>query len=54
MRAVDQRMADRLRRRGWKLTPPPPAPLPIDGEEPHPCIPVCRDPEMHAEGGHDV
>lgn len=47
-------MADRLQRRGWKVTPPAAAPLPLPGEEPHPCIPTCRDPEAHAEGGHDV
>jgi hypothetical protein len=50
MRAVDERMADRLRRRGWKLTPPARTPLPLA----NPCVPVCPDPEMHAEGGHDV
>lgn len=45
MRAVDERMADRLTRRGWTVTPPVPVCL-AHGEHPHDgrvCLdcPVC-------------
>lgn len=67
MCAVDKRMAERLTRRGWTVTPPErPAVDPHECEDPlacsrpgphqmpEPCAAGCSDPEAHAEGGHDV
>jgi hypothetical protein len=47
MRVVDRRMARRLVDRGWKVSPPEPAPA-------DPCANGCSDPAAHAEGGHDI
>lgn len=65
MAAKDERLAERLRGRGWLVMSPDvlnridpmmdTIVVPIPGRsELDPCTPVCTDPAMHAEGGHDV
>lgn len=55
MRVVDQRMARRLRDRGWTVVPPMPVPALRDlGDDVDPCAGGCSNPAVHAEGGHDV
>jgi len=65
MRAVDLKIARRLRDRGYLVL----APCPAHGIHPHdgracldcplcrpadPCAGGCSNPDVHAEGGHDV
>jgi hypothetical protein len=70
MRAVDERIAARLKIRGWALQRPCDCPAERPADLGHsrlcrrgadiraaalePCAAGCPDPAMHAEGGHDV
>lgn len=66
MKTVDLRLADRLRSRGWTVQAPvdrtgcPNESSPVCCSDVgkcvilNPCALRCVDPEMHAEGGHDV
>jgi hypothetical protein len=69
MQAKDERIATRLKERGWQVSPPsqPTWCCPAHGQHPHdgatcldcykcrPCADGrCIDPAAHAEGGHDV
>lgn len=55
MRAKDERLAARLRSRGWQVAAPvEPADPGADVWPTNPCIDGCPDPARHAEGGHDV
>ena len=58
MNAKDQRIAARLRGRGWVCVPPELLGASLLGRGPRadagPCAGGCPDPAAHAEGGHDV